>query len=228
MRLFRPLLALLALLAPMAFADEPYQVELILFQQAGDPVFASQPAPDDWARGAPAPGEDARRPTALDAQAHKLEEAQGFVVLMHKAWRQEIGANPVTISLNEGKQQDGHFPVEGTLTLSQERFVDAKTDFWVNRFGDDGLLARSQRMVQDVRLKNSVLAYLDHPSLGMLIKVSPLNARPASPNPAELEEQQIQQQEQQAPDAAPPSGGFDAPPPSAPVEGEPAPSTQDE
>ncbi|MCY1292356.1 hypothetical protein D9M69_426510 [compost metagenome] len=62
----------------------------------------------------------------------------------------------------------------------------------------------------------------------MLIKVSPLNTPSASPNPAEIEEQQIQQQEQQAPNAAPPAGGFDAPPPPAPVEGEPAPSTQDE
>ncbi|MBO3277135.1 CsiV family protein [Pseudomonas schmalbachii] len=227
MRLFRPLLLSLALLAPTAFADEPYQVELILFQQTGDAVLASQPAPDDWARGAQPPSADSARPTALDAQANKLKETEGFRVLMHKAWRQDIGETPVTIALSEGKKQDGHFPVEGTVTLSQQRFIDAKTEFWINRFDQEGLLAGSQRMNQDVALKNSVLAYLDHPSLGMLIKVSPLNARPAQPNPAELEEQQIQQQEQQAPGATPPSGGFDAPP-SAPVEGEPAPSTQDE
>ena len=40
MRLFQPLLLSLALLSPAAFA-EPYQVELILFQQSGDVVLAS-------------------------------------------------------------------------------------------------------------------------------------------------------------------------------------------
>lgn len=216
MRLFQPLLLSLALLSPAAFA-EPYQVELILFQQSGDAVFASRPAPDDWAKGAQPPGPDSSRPTAMDAQVAKLKQNEGFQVLMHKAWRQEIDANPVKISLTEGQKQDGHFPVEGTVTLSQQRFVNTQTDFWINQFSGDGLLAASQHMVQEASLKNSVLTYLDHPSLGMLIKVSPLNVRPSSPPPGMEDEAPTgpEAPQQQAP-AAPADGGFDAPPPAQP------------
>ncbi|KAF1056477.1 MAG: hypothetical protein GAK44_00228 [Pseudomonas delhiensis] len=216
----RYLLLLLALFAPLGFADDLYQVELILFQQDGDAVYASQPAPDDWAKGAQPLSEDSRRPTAMDAQANKLRTTQGYQVLMHKAWRQSIGDTPVKIALSEGTQQDGHAPVEGTLTLRLQRFVDTQADFWVNRFDNAGFLAQSQHMVQDVSLKNSVLAYLDHPSLGMLIKVSPLNAKPATPPPAGMDEE-APTGPQNAPSAAPTApnngGGFDAPPPSQPV-----------
>ncbi|MDG0902191.1 hypothetical protein P6U18_19780, partial [Pseudomonas sp. L01] len=52
MRLFRCLALLLSLAAPAAFAGGPYQVELVVFRQAGDAVPSSQPAPDDWATGA--------------------------------------------------------------------------------------------------------------------------------------------------------------------------------
>lgn len=218
MRLFQPLLLSLALLSPAAFA-EPYQVELILFQQSGDAVFASRTAPDDWAKGALPPDADSQRPTALDAQAAKLQQNEGFQVLMHKAWRQEIDATPVKIALNEGQKRDGHFPVEGTITLSQQRFVNTQTDFWINQFGADGLLAASQHMVQDASLKNSVLTYLDHPSLGMLIKVSPLNARPASSPPPGMEDEAPTGPDapQPAP-AAPADGGFEAPPPAQPAQ----------
>ncbi|MFU7390868.1 CsiV family protein [Pseudomonas aeruginosa] len=208
MRLFRCLALLLSLAAPAAFAGGPYQVELVVFRQAGDAVPSSQPAPDDWATGAQPLASDALRATALDNQLAKLSQDNGYTVLLHKAWRQDIGETPVKIALSEGQEQDHHFPVEGTLTLSQVRFVDMEADFWVNRFGDDGFLAGSQHIRQGTRLKNGELTYLDHPSLGILIKVVPVGARPAAPNPMEMEEQQAP-----AADALPVEGGFDAAPP---------------
>lgn len=183
MRLFRCLALLLSLAAPAAFAGGPYQVELVVFRQAGDAVPSSQPAPDDWATGAQPLASDALRATALDNQLAKLSQDNGYTVLLHKAWRQDIGETPVKIALSEGQEQDHHFPVEGTLTLSQVRFVDMEADFWVNRFGDDGFLAGSQHIRQGTRLKNGELTYLDHPSLGILIKVVPVGARPAAPIP---------------------------------------------
>ena len=141
-----------------------------MFRQAGDAVPSSQPAPDDWATGAQPLASDALRATALDNQLAKLSQDNGYTVLLHKAWRQDIGETPVKIALSEGQEQDHHFPVEGTLTLSQVRFVDMEADFWVNRFGDDGFLAGSQHIRQGTRLKNGELTYLDHPSLGILIR----------------------------------------------------------
>ena len=104
---------------PAAFAGGPYQVELVVFRQAGDAVPSSQPAPDDWATGAQPLASDALRATALDNQLAKLSQDNGYTVLLHKAWRQDIGETPVKIALSEGQEQDHHFPVEGTLTSAR-------------------------------------------------------------------------------------------------------------
>lgn len=76
MRLFRCLALLLSLAAPAAFAGGPYQVELVVFRQAGDAVPSSQPAPDDWATGAQPLASDALRATALDNQARQAQPGQ--------------------------------------------------------------------------------------------------------------------------------------------------------
>ena len=52
MRVLRPLLMLLCLMAPQAFADGLFQIEVIVFRQAGEALSSSQPAPDDWSVGA--------------------------------------------------------------------------------------------------------------------------------------------------------------------------------
>ena len=46
-------------------------------------------------------------------------------------------------------------------------------DFWVNQFDADGLVTASERIKHSSRLKNGQLTYLDHGSLGLLIKVTP-------------------------------------------------------
>ncbi|PZP22865.1 MULTISPECIES: CsiV family protein [Pseudomonas] len=171
MPLLRLFPLLLALLAPAAFADGTYQVEVILFRQA-PAVDASQPAPDDWAAGATPLSSEAAR--ALDSQAAKLTAGKGYQVLMHKAWQQNIGATPSKVAVSAGSEQLGHFPVEGTLSLSQVRFVDVEADFWVNQFDGQNLIAASEHLKQTSRLKIGELTYLDHSSLGLLVRVSPL------------------------------------------------------
>ena len=71
MRVLRPLLMLLCLMAPQAFADGLFQIEVIVFRQAGEALSSSQPAPDDWSVGA-APIVGNERGTALDGEAAKL------------------------------------------------------------------------------------------------------------------------------------------------------------
>ncbi|CAD5108822.1 CsiV family protein [Zestomonas carbonaria] len=173
MRIFRHLALLLALFAPLALADGQYQVELIIFRQAGDPVPASQPAPDDWASGAQSIA-GSERATALDGAAAKLNPNNGYQVLLHKAWTQNLSSVPSKVAVSTGDQQFGHFPVEGTVSLSQERVAEANLDFWINRFDADGLLTSSERLKQSARLKNGELNYLDHSNLGVLIKIVPM------------------------------------------------------
>ncbi|WP_252271512.1 CsiV family protein [Pseudomonas subflava] len=172
MRVLRPLFLLLCLLAPQAFADGLFQVEVIVFRQGGEALSSSQPAPDDWAVGAsPIAGNE--RGTALNDEAAKLNPGNGYEVLLHKAWAQNLAAVPSEAALSTGNEQFGHFPVEGVVSLSeQQRLIDMEADFWINRFDNDGLLSGSERVRQKTRLKLGELTYLDNGSLGLLVKVT--------------------------------------------------------
>nr|MBO2510007.1 hypothetical protein [Gammaproteobacteria bacterium] len=173
MRMFRSLALLLALFAPLALADALYQVELVIFRQAGDPVPASQPAPDDWAGGAPSIAGN-ERATSLDEAVARLTPDNGYKVLLHKAWIQTISAVPNSVAVSTGEARFGHYPVEGTLSMSLNRVTEANLDFWINQFDAHGLLTSSERLKQSARLKNGKLTYLDHSNLGVLIKIVPM------------------------------------------------------
>jgi hypothetical protein len=164
----------LLLIVPAAFAETLYQVELIVFRQADKPVPSSQPAPEDWAAQAAAIPGDAKRSPALADTAAKLESSGRYQVLLHQAWQQGITTSAAPVRFSDGKERDGHFPVEGVLDLSQERQLELKLQTWVNRFDGDGFLASSERLQAQRRLVPGQLTYLDHPSLGALIRVSPL------------------------------------------------------
>jgi hypothetical protein len=174
MRFFRHLPLLLCLLSPMAFADSNYQVELILFRQASTPLLSSQPVPDDWASDAQVPTNGSERSTTLNNEAAKLSPANGYEVLLHQAWQQSLGANPVKIALSNGQEQFGQYPAQGTLSLKLDSYVDMTADFWANQFDTEGMVSSSEHIKQSRRLKSDQVTYLDHGSLGILIKVSPL------------------------------------------------------
>ncbi|WP_285353545.1 CsiV family protein [Pseudomonas sp. ME-P-057] len=174
MRLFRSLALLLVLFAPLAFADGAYQVELILFRQNGEPAATNQPAPEDWAAGAQRLGADNQTPTALDSLVNKLGASDGYTVLLHKAWQQDLSATPSKVAISDGQEQFGHFPIEGTVSLGLARFTDIDANFWVNQLDSHGVLVTSERMRQATRVRNGELTYMDNGSLAMLIKVSPV------------------------------------------------------
>lgn len=174
MRLLRHLPLLLALFSSTALADSNYQVELLMFRQASTPLLSSQPVPDDWASDAQLPASGSARSTALNNEAAKLIPSNGYEVLLHQAWQQSVGPTPVKIALSNGQEQLGQYPAQGTLSLKLESFVDVTADFWANQFDADGMVTASEHIKQSSRLKNGQTTYLDHGSIGILIKVSPL------------------------------------------------------
>lgn len=174
MRVFRSLLLLLALVAPTAFADGSYQVEMILFRQLGEPAATRQLAPEGWAAGAQKIDAQNERSVALNDLAAKLQASGTYEVLLHRAWSQDISAEPGKMAISSGKEQLGHFPIEGTLSIAIARFTDIAADFWVNQLDTHGVLISSERMKQTTRVKNGELIYMDYGSLAMLIKIAPL------------------------------------------------------
>ena len=173
MRLLRPFALLLALLSPLAGAETaPFRIEMILFRQ-GEPIPANQIAPEDWAKGAQPRPADSRRNTFLNEEASKLNPANGYQVLLHQAWQQTLSEKPVRIALSEGAEQYGHFPVQGTLRLKFDRLIEMQADLWVNRL-EDGQLLSSEQLKQNRRLKPGELTFIDNTSLGLLIRVEPM------------------------------------------------------
>ncbi|GLH40174.1 CsiV family protein [Pseudomonas moraviensis] len=181
MRLFRSLTLLLASLlmtvaAPAAFADDTYQVEMILVRQNAVPAIVSRAAPEDWAAGAQRLGNDSQRTPALNDVVTKLTASGEYTVLMHKAWQQSIGEAPAKVAVSEGQEQFGQFPIEGTLEMKLGRFTDVTADFWVNQIDANGLVTASERLRQDSHTKNGQLNYLDNGHLALLIKITSLTA----------------------------------------------------
>ncbi len=173
LRLLRPLLVSLLLIAPPAFAEALYQVELIVFRQAEKAVNASQPSPEDWAGNALAIAPENERGPALTGDAEKLA-GKGYQIVLHKAWQQGVGTSPAPVRFATGKQSDGHFPVEGVLDLTQGRQLELNLQTWVNQFNRDGFLASSERLQIQRRVLPGQPTYLDHPSIGALIRITPL------------------------------------------------------
>lgn len=169
-----PLILMSLLSATPALAESLYQVEVIVFRQNAEQLFTARPAPDDWAQGAQPIGPTQERATALNSEASKLSPANGYQVLLHKAWEQGIGADTRSVALSTGNEQFGHFPVEGTLTLKQDGLIDLDANLWINQFEDSGLLNSSELFKHSIRLQNGELTFLDHGSLGMLVRIRAL------------------------------------------------------
>jgi hypothetical protein len=187
MRLFRSLTLLLTLVAPMAFADSLYQVEMILVRQNAEPAIVGRVAPEDWAAGAqPIAAQDERTPS-LNSEAAKLAASSNYTVLLHKAWEQKLGEEvPSKIAISAGKEQYGQFPIEGTLNLQLGRFTDVDAEIWINQIDSNGLVTSSEQLKQNSHTKNGQLNFLDNGHLGLLIKITSLSAPATPPVPLEI------------------------------------------
>jgi hypothetical protein len=140
----------------------------------GEPAATRQFAPEDWAAGAQKIDARNERGIALADLVGKLEASGTYQVLMHRAWSQNLAAEPGKMAVTSGQEQLGHFPIEGTLSIGIARFTDIAADFWVNQLDTHGVLLGSERMKQTTRVKNGELIYMDYGSLAMLIKLAPL------------------------------------------------------
>ncbi|MHC8285271.1 CsiV family protein [Pseudomonas sp. XS1P51] len=190
MRLFRSLTllmtCLMTLFAPTAFADDLYQVEMILVRQNAVPAIVSRAAPEDWAAGAQRISPDSFRTPSLNPEVEKLSASNNYTVLLHKAWQQTLGEEASKVAISEGTEQFGQFPIEGTLSLKLGRFTDVDADFWVNQIDANGLVTASERLKQESHTKNGQLNFLDNGHLGLLIKITSLTAPAPRPVPDEI------------------------------------------
>ncbi|MCK1792341.1 CsiV family protein [Pseudomonas violetae] len=186
MRLFCLLTLLMSLVAPSVFADDTYQVEMILVRQNAEPAIVSRAAPEDWAAGAQRVSPKSLRTPSLTREVEKLTASNEYTVLLHKAWQQTLGEEASKVAVSDGADQFGQFPIEGTLSLKLGRFTDVDADFWVNQIDANGLVTSSERLKQESHTKNGQLNFLDNGHLGLLIKITSLTAPAPRPVPDEI------------------------------------------
>lgn len=190
MRALRNLTLLLALIAPAAFADNQYVVEMILVRQNAEPAIISGFAPENWSGGAKSVAPyDVRQPV-LDKEAEALAANSQYTVLLRRAWQQNVGAEGSKIALSDGQEQFGHFPIEGNLTLSEGRFLSVEANLWVNQFDANGGVIQSEQFRQgNSNVRNAELTYLDGGHLALILKVRKAGTpATAAPDPALMEQ----------------------------------------
>lgn len=190
MRAIRNLALLLTLVAPAAFADSQYWVEMLLVRQNAVPAVTSQFAPENWSNGAAPIASADERKAVLTEERSRLEADSQYTVLLHKAWQQQLGETESKVALSDGQEQFGHFPVEGNVSLSEGRFIGVEASFWVNQFDANGGVIQSEVFKQvNMNVKNGQLTFLDGGHLALLLKIRKAGAPAASaPDPALMEQ----------------------------------------
>lgn len=171
MRYLIHLALLLTLCSTHALANDTQQVELIIFRQSSETIPASQVAPDNWANGATPVTREMLRSTQLDHFVKKLTPANGYQVLLHKAWLQTSNGTSVQVAVSEGTESFAHYPVEGTISMELERTSQVQMDFWINQFNPDATLLSSERFKQSALVANDQVTFIDHGTLGALIRI---------------------------------------------------------
>lgn len=175
------LLAILALSGWMSLAQaqsqNSYQVEVVIFSQPSAQLTPGT-APDyGWAEQATHLTETTRSDVrsldssrlALSSDASKLR-SQGYKIVLHKIWTQPDNKG-LAVAVHEGEEIDGLYPVQALLSLGQERLLEVDITAWINNRTQDGEFV-SERIKQIRRLRLDETHYLDHQSMGMLVRIS--------------------------------------------------------
>lgn len=207
-------------LSALVSAQSLYQVEVIIFERKGlvRTLGASQTSdgrnlaylenaqllktqePTD-AQTAPAFTLLADSELTLKPQATSLERSKQMRVLLHQAWLQPIGRQPIGVALAGGAQFGPWTELAGTVQLSLDKTLQLNSALWYAQFMPDnghpitnpisiplppeqGSLSEAKTDVFFATLavpfgfkqsiKPGVTTYVDHPIFGLIIKVQPL------------------------------------------------------
>lgn len=157
-----------------AQAASMIQVEVVVFRHANTPLVASLPPSHNWATGASVLIERNEVPAFLNDAVAKLTPDQGYAVLLHKAWRQNLTGNTADLAFKMGQPRFELSPIQGRLQVSLGDQITVTANFWVNQFDEQGQITASEHIDQTFKVRPNEVRYLDHSSLGALVRISTL------------------------------------------------------
>ena len=139
----------------------------------------------------------------LNPQAATLARSGTYTLLYHQAWRQPIYARKTNIFISGGKSLGGHQELEGSIALSVGQYLKIQTNLWLSQFvapgtdiaenwpdlpslpftdstssnkSQDYLIKRIVKITEARSMRSNEVHYIDHPLLGMVIKIIPYEA----------------------------------------------------
>lgn len=178
--LLKPLLATLLLCAGIQAQAQEYLVELVVFGQPGAQLVPAASPDHDWADRAVRLEEgfhsevrtvDPHR-HQLEAEARKLE-SNGYQIKLHRAWQQpadsylSVAVHQGPVLTTEDSQQ--LYPAQALVSLSDAPLA-AKVTLWLNHATAAEPVSERLQVTRSLRLDQTY--YLDHRSLGALIRVT--------------------------------------------------------
>jgi hypothetical protein len=110
----------------------------------------------------------------LTREKQRIAGAPGLRVVWHGAWIQPVPDrerdSPLPLLLQAGDRIGNHYQVEGRVDVTRGRFLHLDIELWMHDAATDSYVS----MAETRRLRSGELNYLDHPRLGMLVRIDPL------------------------------------------------------
>lgn len=129
-----------------------------------------------------------------------IDKQQDMKVLFHKAWKQDLTnrSSSPAIQIQGGQKFYNHNELEGWVKFSLERYLHIETNLWLSKgnsnipridqrssYGDTVDISESSMLGsvgnqtvilrQSRRMKSNEAHYLDHPLMGVLTIITPLD-----------------------------------------------------
>jgi hypothetical protein len=137
----------------------------------------------------------------LNPQSSILAKSGSYTLLYHQAWRQTIYGRKTNLLITGGKTLNGHQELEGFISLSVGQYLKLQTNLWLTQFAPAGsqvteswpelplipgseaapdsqdyLVKRVVKLIQQRSMRSNEIHYLDHPLMGVIIKIFPYDA----------------------------------------------------
>ena len=186
---FIALLSLLFISIP-AQADQWYHVELIVFEQLSTVTDEQWPQMPEQKVAPLTPQtvskhiQPAKNETLLNSVA-RLNRSARYQVHYHSAWQQPIMIKRSAEAINIHSDNE---LIQGSIRLYKSTYLHAALDLWliqntvhVNSWSDispDGVdinAPRNPNLKESRRVRSKKLYFFDHPKMGALLKLTPID-----------------------------------------------------
>lgn len=153
-------------------SNEP-KLEAINVLDATEPVTSAA-----WWEAAPLP-------VQLESAAKRITLRSDMKILWHQAWEEDIQAQENAIAHPFDIQLNTHYllHLKGTVSFSLSRYLHINTDLTMQHSQlntETGELEplRAAHIQLNRRMRSNELHYVDHPMLGIIVKIVPIKVEP--------------------------------------------------